>query len=143
SAGIDFFFINLKDSIVIGGLAVTTILANADNAARFADFITRGAPDGNPSGVGPILFIQQTNANLFKRTVNGYDVDLRWRVMPRTLTLALNGTYFMHYDNQNSDGSYTSQIDRALVASGGVIPRWKHTASATYTAGPWIATVYQ
>ncbi len=143
SAGIDFFFINLKDSIVIGGLAVTTILANADNATRFASFIQRGPPDGNPSGQGPILRILQTNANLFKRTVNGYDVDLRWRVVPRTLTLALNGTYFMHYDLQNSDGSYTSQLDRALVANGGVIPRWKHTASATYTTGPWIATVYQ
>ena len=139
SAGIDFFFINLKDSIVIGGLAVPTILANADNAARFSSFIIR--ENGDPNG--RILFIQQTNANLFKRTVNGYDVDLRWRVVPRALTLAVNGTYFMHYDNQNSDGSYTSQLDRALVANGGVIVRWKHTASATYTTGPWIATVYQ
>jgi iron complex outermembrane receptor protein len=143
SAGVDFFFINLKDSIVIGGLAFQTILANADNATRFASFITRGAPDGNPSGVGPILSIQQTNANLFKVAVSGYDVDLRWRVIPRTLTLALNGTYFMRYDAQNPDGSYTSQLDTALVTTGGIIPRWKHTASATYTTGPWIATLYQ
>ena len=140
SAGADFFWINLKDSIVIGGLNSATILANPQT---FGSFVVRGPPDGNPSGLGPILFVQQTTSNLFKVKVSGYDLDLRWRPIPRTLTFALSGTYFWHYDTQNFDGSYTSQLDRALVATGGVRVRWKHTASATYTNGPWVATVYQ
>ena len=139
SAGLDFFWINLKNRIVIGGLAFQTILANADNATRFANLIQRAGGDPN----GPIVAVLQTNANLFKVAVSGYDVDLRWRVVPRTVTLALNGTYFKRWDAQNPDGSYTSQLDTALVQSGGIIPRWKHTASATYTTGPWVATVYQ
>jgi iron complex outermembrane receptor protein len=143
SAGIDFFWINLKDSIVGGGLSSATILANAQNATTFSNFIIRGAPDGNPSGVGPIVSILQTTSNLFRLKVTGYDVDLRWRAIPRRLVFALSGTYFMHYDQQNFDGSYTSQLDRAISVTGGALPRWKHTASATYTTGPWVATLYQ
>src|SRR6185437_14996262 len=79
SMSIDFFWIQLKDSIVIGGLPFNFILANAANATQFSSFIIRGAPDGNASGVGPITDVIQTNANLFKRNVDGWDVDLEPR----------------------------------------------------------------
>jgi iron complex outermembrane receptor protein len=143
SVGVDAFWINLKDSIVIGGLAVATILQNAQTATQFSSYILRGPPDSNPSGVGPIIGIVQTTSNLFKQKVTGYDVDIKWRVIPRRLLLSLNGTYFWHFDTQGPDGSYTPQLDRALRLAGGVLPRWKHTASATYTSGPWVASIYQ
>jgi iron complex outermembrane receptor protein len=146
SIGVDAFWISIKDSIVIGGLNSATILANATNAERYSAFIVRGAPDGNASGAGPIIGIIQTNSNLFRRKVSGLDVDIKVRPLStagQKLLLRLDGTYFWHSLQQNADGSYTSQLDTALLATGGVVPRWHHVASATYGAGPWSAYLAQ
>ena len=48
------------------------------------------------------------------------------------------------YDQQGPDGTYSNILDQALSASGGgVVLRWKHTASATYEAGPWSGSFAQ
>ncbi|HEX3097392.1 MAG TPA: TonB-dependent receptor [Usitatibacter sp.] len=146
SLGVDAFWINLKDSITIGGLNPAFILANAANAQQFSSFIVRGAPDGNASGLGPITGIIATTSNLFKQYVAGYDVNVLWRVFKsgnRSVVLKLDGTYLAAFDQQNPDGSYTSGLDRALRAGGGVVPRWHHVASAVYTAGAWEGTLIQ
>ena len=145
SVGLDAFWIELKNSIVIGGLSTNFILANAANATQYSSFLIRGAPDGNASGVGPIIDIIQTNANLFKVKVSGYDVSLQARpkVAVGRLSLRLDGTYFWQFDRQNADGTYTPQVDQAIQAAGGVIPRWHHVASATYDIGPWEGTITQ
>ena len=146
SLAVDGFWIRLKDSIVPGGLGVNVILQNAQSAQQFSSFIIRGAPDGNPSGVGPIIGIVQTAANLFKQSVNGFDVALSWRVLESSsdrVLARLDGTYLWSFQQQNPDGSYTSGLDRAVRAGGGVVPRWQHTASATWVHGPWDATLAQ
>ncbi len=146
SIGVDVFSISIKDSIVIGGLAVGTILANATNATTFANFILRGPPDGNASGVGPIIGIIQTTSNLFKAKVSGLDLDLTGRpdIGPgHRLTLRLAGTYIKESRRQNFDGSYGSNLSTALTAGGGIIPWWRHTASANYENGPWGVTLQQ
>jgi len=134
------------DSITIGGLGVNFILQNAQSAQTFSNFIIRGAPDGNPSGVGPIVGIIQTNSNLFKQQVNGFDVSLAWNAIPsgaNRLLIKLDGTYLWSFRQQNPDGSYTSAVDRALRAGGGIVPRWQHIATATWINGPWDATFTQ
>jgi len=146
SLAVDGFWIRLKDSIVPGGLGVNVILQNAQSAQQFSSFIIRGAPDGNPSGVGPIIGIVQTTSNLFKQSVNGFDVALTWRVLESSanrVLARLDGTYLWSFQQQNPDGSYTSGLDRAVRAGGGVVPRWQHTASVTWVHGPWDATVAQ
>jgi iron complex outermembrane receptor protein len=145
SAGLDAFWISLKDRIVIGGLNSTFILANAANATQYSSFLIRGAPDGNASGVGPITGIIQTNANLFKVKVSGYDVSFTARppVPVGKLALRLDGTYMWQFDSQNADGTYTPNVDQAINAAGGVIPRWHHVASVTYDLGPWTGTILQ
>jgi iron complex outermembrane receptor protein len=146
SLAVDGFWISLKDSIVVGGLATNFILRNAQTAQQFSSFIIRGAPDGNPSGVGPIIGIVQTTSNLFKQSVNGFDVALTWRVLESSanrVLARLDGTYLWSFQQQNPDGSYTSGLDRAVRAGGGVVPRWQHTASVTWVHGPWDATVAQ
>ena len=40
-------------------------------------------------------------------------------------------------------GTYTSSLDQALNASGGVVLRWKHTASVSYDKGPLNVTFAQ
>src|SRR5579862_3195606 len=146
SIGWDWYSILLKDSIVIGGLNSATILASAANETQFASFIIRGAPDGNPSGLGPIVSVIQTTSNLFKVKVQGWDMDVAFRPnigAGQRLTMRLNGSYVQQFKRQNFDGSYSNQADTALVAAGGIIPKWRHVASITYDRGPWEASVTQ
>jgi iron complex outermembrane receptor protein len=143
SIGFDAFRVNLKNAIVGGGLSTTYILSTAARAAQYAAYLRRGPADSNPSGVGPITGILQTNANLFKTQMSGVDVDAKYalRLAQDKLTFRLNGTYLNKYDVQGPDGTYTSSLDQALSTGGGVILRWKHNASATYETGPWAASL--
>ncbi|QJE02442.1 TonB-dependent receptor [Massilia forsythiae] len=146
SISLDAFRINLKDAIVVGGLSSTYILANAERTTRYAQFVNRGPADGNAAGVGPILSIVQTNSNLFKTQVAGVDVDAMYRLRlgeANRVNLRLSGTYMDKYDVQGADGTYTTSLDQALNASGGVVLRWKHNASVTWENGPYAATLMQ
>ena len=146
SVSFDAFRVNLKNAIVVGGLSSTYFLANAERATQYAAFIQRGAPDGNASGVGPITGILQTNANLFKTQLAGVDVDAKygWRMASGSrLTARVSGTYLAKYDVQGPNGAYTSSLDTALNAGGGVVLRWKHNASVAYDMGPVTASLSQ
>ncbi len=141
SMGLDFFRVTVKD-VIRTGLTYQTILADP---VTYASYLVRGAPDGNASGVGPILGINQLLTNLGKTIVGGVDVDLKGRVLDtpeHRVTLRLNGTYMSQYDQQNLDGSYTSSINTPAGSGAiGVVLRWRHTASATWETGPWAATL--
>jgi iron complex outermembrane receptor protein len=146
SISLDAFRINLKDAIVVGGLSSTYFMANAAREQLYSKFIVRGAADGNASGLGPIDSILQSNSNLFKTQVAGVDVDAMYRLRldgGNRLNLRLSGTYMNKYDVQGPDGNYTSSLDQALSASGGVVLRWKHNASATWENGPYAVTLLQ
>jgi iron complex outermembrane receptor protein len=99
-----------------------------------------------PSLPGPITRIDGTNINLGETRVSGVDVDGRLSLplggMGR-LNLSANGTYFIKYDTQNTDGTFTGNVDTVNAATGGVIPRWKHTLSANWALGDWDATLTQ
>ena len=141
---LDAFRIDLKDAIVVGGLSSVYFLANAERTTQYAQFINRGAADGNAAGVGPIESIVQTNANLFKTKVAGVDLDGAYRLRlgdRNRLNFRLSGTYMHKYDTQGPDGSYTSALDQALNAAGGVVLRWKHNAGVTWETGPFAATL--
>ncbi len=146
SVGLDGFWIFLKDAITVGGLSAGTILGSAANELAFANFITRGAPDGNASGLGPILSISQQNANLFKTALSGVDVDFKYLlpiVEGGKITFYGNGTYFNRYDVQNPDGSYSGAIDQGSTAAPGLIARWRYTAGAVLDSGPWSTAFTQ
>ncbi len=144
SIGLDAFWITIRDQL--GVLPSSTILGSAANATTFANFIIRGAPDGNASGLGPIISVLQNTANLFKAKVSGYDVNLLVRPdigAGQNLTLRLDGTETWQSIRQNFDGSYSNNMDTALAAPFGVIPRWRHVANATYDRGPWMLSLSQ
>jgi iron complex outermembrane receptor protein len=146
SLSIDAFRVNLRNAIVVGGLSSTYFLANAERATQYAAFIQRGPADGNASGVGPITSIVQTNANLFKTQVAGIDLDAKYGLRlgsGNRVTLRMSGTYLGKYDLQGPSGAYTSSLDTALNAAGGVVVRWKHTASVTYDMGAFAASLSQ
>jgi iron complex outermembrane receptor protein len=146
SVSFDAFRVNLKNAIVVGGLSSTYFLANADRATQYAAYIQRGAPDGNASGVGPITGILQTNANLFKTQLAGVDVDAKYGLRlgaGQRLSARISGTYLAKYDVQGPSGAYTSALDTALNAGGGVVLRWKHNASIAYEVGALAASLSQ
>jgi iron complex outermembrane receptor protein len=139
SLGFDSFWIYLKDAIVVGGLPVATILQNATSATTFANLITRDA-NGN------IVFISQTNANLFRENVAGMDINLRYAFDIGDygrISILGNGTYYYKFATQNPDGSWTGQIDKGLTTVSGVIARWRHSLSLVYDIGNWDASITQ
>jgi iron complex outermembrane receptor protein len=139
SLGFDTFWIYLKNAIVVGGLPVATILQNAASATQFADLITRDA-NGN------IVFISQTNANLFKEDVTGTDVNLRYAFDIGDygrISLLGNGTYYYKFATQNPNGSWTGQIDKGLTTVSGVISRWRHSLTLVYDIGDFDASITQ
>jgi iron complex outermembrane recepter protein len=148
SVGLDYFKVRLKDSIVNGVDAVTIL----SDPVKYGALIQRGAPDGkiNPDTgqplPGSITGLLQTNLNLGGTKLSGWELDFKWAIPAGDLgkfSLGLNGTYFLQYDTQNLDGTYSGGVDLVNGSTGGVIPRWKHYLSIDWTRGPWNASFAQ
>ncbi|HEV2269217.1 MAG TPA: TonB-dependent receptor [Steroidobacteraceae bacterium] len=138
---VDSFWIYLKDAITPGGLPYNVILENAANATEFASYITRDSS-------GNIVFISQTNANLFKTYVSGLDVNLDYDIPFGTgyFLVRGNGSYFYKYDAQQFNGTWISQInqgDSQVAETGGVVVRWRHSLTLGYDAPSWQLSVTQ
>ena len=141
---VDWFKINLKDSIV-NGISPAAILADLD---QFGHLVTRAPPDPSTPGLpGRITQIDQTAINLGALRLQGFDVEGHYRTPAASwgrLSFNIAGTYYAKYDVQNTDGSYRGIVGTALgTVITGVIPRWKHYASLTWDQGPWSATLAQ
>jgi iron complex outermembrane receptor protein len=138
----DSFWVFLKNQIVGGGLNYAVILQNAQTATQFASFINRDAS-------GNIISISQTNANLFRVNLSGFDADLKYGLSmgPGRLGLEVIGTYFYRYDAQTFNGTWTNQLDVGLPTEfgqvGGVLPRWRHTAILSYATEPFNIALIQ
>jgi iron complex outermembrane receptor protein len=140
SVALDYFWISLKDTIT-QNVPAATILADT---ALYASLITRGAPQGGLPG--PIVDINQTNINLGRTDLSGWDLDVKissGATPYGRFTLFGNGTYLSKYDVQNPDGSFTSALDTANGSTGGVTVRWRHFAGITWQAGAWSTSFTQ
>ena len=146
SFAIDWWAVELTDTI-ISGISPAVILADQ---VKFGSFITRAAPDSSCSGCpGQITNIAQTNTNLGETRVQGVDLDFRYR-MPAAAagvyTVGLNGTYFLKYEIQNLDGSFSNingMVSPIVNGNGGVIPRWRHYLYLDWKLAPWNLTLAQ
>jgi iron complex outermembrane recepter protein len=138
---VDSYWIYLRDAITPGGLPYNVILANAANATEFASYITRDSS-------GNIVFISQTNANLFKTYVSGLDINLQYDypLGPGYVEFQGNGSYYYTYNDQQFNGTWISQInqgDAQVAVAGGVIVRWRHTLTLGYVAPSWQLSATQ
>jgi len=147
SFAIDWWAVDLKETI-IAGISPAAILADQ---AKYGSYITRGpVGTGAPCAgcPGPIIDIAQTNTNLGETRVRGLDVDFRVR-MPAPVgvyTAGLNGTYFLKYDIQNPDGSFSNfngMVSPIVQGNGGVIPRWRHYLYLDWKLAPWNFSIAQ
>jgi len=137
----DWFNIIVKN-LIVAGLPTETILGDPN----LSGLIVRGPVDPNfPNLPGPITTLIQTNINLGKVKIQGVDLELRMRSEPTRwgrFNFDATGTYFIRYDTQNLDGSYTGGISTvAGQAVTGVIPRYKQYTTLTWLYGPWTASL--
>ena len=138
---VDSYWIYLRNAITPGGLPYNVILENAQTATEFASYIQRDS-------AGNIVFISQTNSNLFKQYVSGLDINLDYDIPvgPGYILLRGNGSYYYTFNAQQFDGTWISQInqgDSQVAEGGGVIVRWRHSLTLGYTAPSWAVSMTQ
>lgn len=103
---------------------------------------------------GEVDQIKAVNANVGSASLSGVDVDInaRFPMGKSRLDIGLVGTYMIKFDQVSPSGAISRKVgtlvepngDPVIDAdSGGVILRWKHRLSATYTTGPWAVTLAQ
>jgi len=142
SFSVDYFNIEVED-LITAGIPVETILGDL---GQYGGLVTRGPVDPNFPGLpGPIDQISQTNLNLGKVKVQGLDFEIHARTPAQSwgrLAFDATGTYYLKYDTQNLDGSYTSAVGTVFGQQvTGVIPRWKHYATVSWLYGPWTVAL--
>lgn len=113
-------------------------------------------------GANQIQTVQATRTNLAAADVSGIDIEIASRFMLASgrVDLSLAGTYMRQYDQTSPSGNVSKkvgtitedQIDPVLgrvgvpvlgADNGGVVLRWKHRLSGTYSTGPWAFTLVQ
>jgi iron complex outermembrane receptor protein len=140
SIAVDAFRIRLKDQIN-NGINPGVILQDDASLAKYASLITRGPADpAFPTLPGQIVLIDQSNLNIGEIKLAGVDFDAKLRIPAGDLgrfTINYSGTYFLSYEAQNPDGSFSPAINQVNGATGGVIPRLKTYLSVSLNRGPW------
>jgi iron complex outermembrane recepter protein len=143
SVSIDYFKINLKNSIVNGFSPIAVL----NDLGQFGSLVTRAPPEPGSSLPGRITSILQTYVNVGGVRLQGLDLEGHYRTPIQSwgrISFNVSGTYYLRYDTQQPDNTWLGGVGTAYQqVVTGVIPRWKHYASATWDQGPWSATLAQ
>jgi iron complex outermembrane receptor protein len=141
----------LKVSDVLGAVAIAEI---QQNPAKYEQQIIRNAD-------GTINHIVASQANRGQMRTRGADVSLSYRFPATSIgsfDAKLNGTWMRSYEFQaEKNGPWMSNVgiitndgryggagpNSGLAGLPQINPRWKHTASVTYTKDKWSATLSQ
>ena len=90
-------------------------------------------------------------SNVGKASIKGVDLEATFRQNfgGNRLDLGMTGTYMIKYDQASPSGTISRKVGTQVEAngdpvidadSGGVVLRWRHRLSATWTMGPWAFT---
>jgi iron complex outermembrane recepter protein len=138
SFGVDFWWVKLRNSI--NPFPEQAIFGDP---VRYAGRFHR-APDGSlrTDGDDP-GFIIATNDNLGEINTHGIDVNASYRYKLETsgtISVGVVGSYVAKYEFQREiDGPFLQNAGRFIDF--GVIPRWKHSLTAAYSASNWSVGV--
>lgn len=146
SIGLDWFNVDVKNYIQTPSAQLLVSRFRAGDPA-YASLVTL---DGN----GDVDIINQKLSNTGGSKVSGIDVDVRWRQNfgASKLNVSLLGTYMLKFDETTASGAISHKVGTivdptgAPVAGadqGGVVLRWKHALTGTWTGGPWALTMTQ
>ncbi len=143
--GIDWYHIKVDNWIVKPAALPLVIAARAGTPLYGPNDVTF-----NPDGT--VDTVDQTLRNAASATVEGVDIEMRWKdaFSFGKLSATLNGSYVSKYDYktlngvQGSVGTITQPDGTPLDVAGlGVVLRWKHNLAFNWTTGPWSMTLVQ
>ncbi len=146
SAAIDLFNVRVKDYIQSPSAQLIVSRFRAGDPA-YAGLVTL---DGN----GSVEQIDQKLSNTGGSTVRGLDVDLRYseNVADGKFSARLFGTYMLKFDETTPSGAISHRVGTIVdpagnpvsgADNGGVVLRWKHALTGTYSTGAWAFTATQ
>lgn len=151
TVGIDYFHFKVEDIIAAPSAQEVVSRFRAGDPA-FAGLVTL------TPGTNDIESIIQTLQNVGSAKARGLDLEASYRLNlgGSRVDLNLSGTYFIQFDQTSPGGAVSRKVGTLVegpngdpvlsTASGvndGVVLRWKHYLSATWTAGPWALTLAQ
>jgi iron complex outermembrane recepter protein len=146
SVGLDWFNIKIDNMILKPGALGMVNAARAGQNLFYAGDV-EFLPDGSVS------VVDQRLRNIGTAKVQGLDIDARWNdtFAFGKVAVNLNGTYMSKYEldnagnKENSVGTISNPDGTPvfIALNGGVVLRWKHTLSATWSTGPWSVTFGQ
>ena len=146
--GVDYFSIQV-DNVISQPSAQEIVSQNAAGNPLYAGLVVRNPQTNTIEGIKSVL------ANTGKMTVQGMDLDFRYRenLGPGVLNLNLNGTYYFKF-NQSTPGGSSKKVATIVNPDGspvissttdldgyGVVLRYKQYLSGTWTQGDWITTL--
>jgi iron complex outermembrane recepter protein len=149
SVAIDYFNINVTNLIALPSTQEVVSRFRAGDPA-FANLVTLAGND--------VDSIVQVLQNVGSLKTKGFDVEANYRqnVGPGRLNLNLSGTYTQTFDVTSPGGVLVHEVGRivddngnpvigtnAQSGTGGVVLRWKHVLSGTWSQGPWDFTLAQ
>lgn len=145
NAGVDLFRIKVSDMLATPSAQEVVSRFRAGDPA-YANLVVLNGND--------IDLVKTVLANTGNATVQGADVFVtgRHNFGAGRLDAALNGSYMDKFDQMSPGGVMSHKVGRLVDSkgtavigadAGGVVLRWKHTLSATWTQGPWSSTLIQ
>jgi iron complex outermembrane receptor protein len=146
SVTMDYWRMNVSDMITTPSTQEIVSRFRSGDAA-YAGLVTLTA-DGQVDQTKAVL------ANVGSARLSGFDLDVngRFPLAGGRLDVGLVGTYMIKFDQVSPSGVVSRKVATLVEAngdpvldadSGGVILRWKHRLSATYSTGPWAVTFAQ
>lgn len=145
SVGIDFFQIKVSDIIQTPGAQEVVSRFRAGDPA-YANLVVLNGND--------VDTVTTVTSNLGNAKVKGVDLFATYRqnLGPGRLDVRLDGTYMSRFQQLSAGGVLSQKVGTIVEADGtpvlgadegGVILRWKHALSFTYTMGAWSGTLTQ
>ena len=146
SAAVDLFNVRVKDYIQTPSAQLIVSRFRAGDPA-YANLVTLDS-------TGSVTEINQLLSNTGGSTVRGLDVDLRYseNVADGKFSARLFGTYMLKFDETTPSGAISHRVGTIVdpagnpvsgADNGGVVLRWKHALTGTYSTGAWAFTATQ
>ncbi len=147
SATIDYFHVKVDQLVTTLDPEFIVDQAAAGNS-QYASLVTRDA-DNN------ITKITSTNLNVGSVMTSGVDVDVDWKSDKSSwgqFGVNLSGTYTAKFDETLPDGTVQHSVGKTItsdgsainaVSAGGILFKWRHTLSGSWTYGPTTLVLTQ
>jgi iron complex outermembrane recepter protein len=145
SVGVDFFKIQITDIVQTPGAQEVVSRFRAGDAA-FQSLVVLNGND--------VDTVRTVTSNLGVANVKGVDLfgTYRQNLGAGRLDVGFNGTYMTQFDQTSPAGALSRKVGTNVepdgtpvlgADTGGVVLRWKHALSFSYTQGSWTGTLIQ